>query len=389
MKIERVNLYKPLLSFVGDFSISQKKWHSANNIVVEIIADQGECKGYGEGAPRQYITGEPTESISKSACKRICSFIHEDTFPWELNDVSQIWDFLDILPKGSENNAAICAIEMALLDALGKAQNKYITDYFSKDFYAGTVHYQATITLGNKQRIKEISQLIKKLGINHLRVKMGKDFKQNQETLETVNRVYGNDCDISLDPNSVWDRELAFKHIPLIKKYNVKVVEEPMMSDNPALSEFVAVMRSVGVMLMACHSATTLEDMERIVSNNHYQMVNVKLSRSGGFRRSLRIIDYLRTNKRFFQIGCHLGESGVLSAGGRALSLLSGDALCCDGSYDQFLLKENITKKHVTFGPGGEAGPLDDPGLGAEIDKECLVRLSDGAPIQTISNPFY
>jgi len=388
MKIERVNLYKILLSFVGDFSISQKKWYSANNIVVEIIADQGEFKGYGEGAPRQYITGESKESVSKSACKKVCSFIQKDTFPWELNDVSQIWDFIDILPKGNENNAAICAIEMALLDALGKAQNKYIIDYFPKDFYADKVHYEATITLGNKQRIKEISQLIKKLGIDHLRVKMGKDFKQNKETLETVNMVYGNDCDIILDPNGVWDRELALKHIPLIKKYNVKVVEEPMMSDNPALSEFVEVMRSLGVMLMACHSATTLEDVERLVSNNHYQMVNVKLSRSGGFRRSLRIIDYLRTKKRFFQIGCHLGESGVLSAGGRALSLLSGDALYCDGSYDQFLLKANITKKDVSFGPGGEAGPLDGPGLGVAIDKECLVRLSDGAPIQTISNPL-
>jgi len=389
VRIDRVNIYKIVLSFVGDFSISRKKWSSVNNIVVEIIANQGEIKGYGEGAPRLYVTGESSEYVNRSAIESVNSFLQKDTFPWELNDISQIWDFIDILPKGNENNAAICAIEMALLDSLGKSQDKSIIDYFPKDFYTDKVHYGATITLGNKQRIKEISQLTKKLGIDHLRVKMCKDFKQNKETLETVNLVYGNDCDISLDPNGVWDRELAFKHVPLIKEYKVRVVEEPMMSDNPALSEFAEIMRSLGVILMACHSVTTLEDVERIVSKDHYQMVNVKLSRSGGFRRSLRMIDYLRTNKRFFQIGCHLGESGVLSAGGRALGLLCGDALYYDGSYDRFILKDNITKESVSFGPGGEAGPLDGSGLGVEIDKECLLRLSDGAPIQTISNPLY
>ena len=388
MQIERVNLYKILLSFAGDFSISENKWYSVNNILAEIIANQGEIKGYGEGAPRLYVTGESSEYVNRSAIESVSSFLHKDMFPWELSDVSQIWNFIDILPKSNENNAAICAIEMALLDSLGKSQDKSIIDYFPKDFYTDKVHYGATITLGNKQRIKEICQLTKKLGIDHLRVKMGKDFKKNKETLETVNMVYGNDCDISLDPNGVWDRELALKHVWLIKEYKVRVVEEPMMSDNPALPEFAEKMRSIGVILMACHSVTTLEDVERIINKDLYQMVNVKLSRSGGFRRSLRMIDFLRTNERFFQIGCHLGESGVLSAGGRALGLLCGDALYYDGSYDKFLLKENITKENVSFGAGGEAGPLDGPGLGVEIDKECLLHLSNGAPIQTISNPL-
>jgi len=272
---------------------------------------------------------------------------------------------------------------------IGKEPKQYITDYFPHNFSTDKLRYGATITLGNKKRIKEISQLTKKLGLEHLRVKMGKDIKQNKETLETVNMIYGNDCDITLDPNGVWDRDLALKHVPFIEKYNVKIVEEPMMNDNPAISEFAKTMKSLGVILMACHSVTTLEDVQRMVKDDHYQMVNVKVSRSGGLKRSLAMIDYLRTHNRFFQIGCHLGESGILSAGGRALGLLCGDALYYDGSYDNYILKENITKEGVSFGPRGEAGPLDGSGLGVEIDNTCLLHLSDGESIQKIANPSY
>ena len=116
-------------------------------------------------------------------------------------------------------------------------------------------------------------------------------------------------------------------------------------------------------------------------------MVNVRLSKCGGFRNSLRIIDYLRQNKVSFQIGCHLGESGILSAAGRALCLLCKDALYYDGSYDEFLLKENITKENVTFGLGGKARPLVGPGLGVEINIQNLKQLSNSAKTITVLRP--
>lgn len=384
MKIDKVNVYKISLSFTGDFSISRRKGSSAKNVVVEVVADQGEIEGYGEGAPVEFVTGETQEGVAKS----VSNFVQKNSFPWELDDVSQIWDFIDSLPKGKENNAAICAVEIALLDALGKSQNKSITDFFSKDFYTSAVYYGAAITLGNKQRIMEICRLIDSLGITNLRIKLGSDFEQNKDAIETVGLIFGDDCDLRIDPNGVWDRDLAFKHVPLIKKYNVKIVEEPMNPLDPGFIEFAGLMKSCGVILMACETAPTLGDVERIIKDGYYEMINVKLSRSGGFRRSLRIIERIRNSGLSFQIGCILGESGILSAAGRALSLLCGDAAYYDGSYDRWMLKENTATEDVSFGPGGKAGPLDGPGLGVEINRESLMRLSDGSPSVTILNPL-
>jgi len=384
MKIDKVNVYKIFLPFTGDFSISRKKGSSANNIVVEVVADKREIKGYGEGAPIRFVTGETQEGTAKSASR----FVQKNSFPWKLDNVSQIWDFIDSLPKGKESNAAICAIEIALLDALGKSQKKFILDYFSKDFYTGAVYYGAAIPLGNKSRIMELCELIRKLRINQLRIKMDKNFEQNKEAVEIVNLVFGDDYDLRIDPNGVWDRNLAFKHVPLIKKYKVKIVEEPMSYLDPGFIEFVELMKSYGVILMACETVCTLEDLERIIKDDYYNMTNVKLCRSGGFRRSLKMIKRIRSSGLSFQIGCTLGESGILSAAGRALSLLCRDAVYHDGSYDRFMLKENITTEDVSFGPGGKAGPLDSPGLGVKINKESLMHLSNGSPSLTISNPL-
>jgi len=384
MLIEQLNVHKISLPFSGDFSHSRKKGSSANNIIVEVIANHGETKGYGEGAPRRYVTGESQESVIKT----INHLLQEDSFPWELNDVSQIWDFVDRLPDRKEHNSAICALEMALLDSLSKSQNKSALEYFQKDFYTSTIYYGATIPLVNNQRAMEVCRLIEKMRIDKLRLKMGKDLEQNKEAIKIVRLVFGNNCDLRIDSNGAWDYELALKHVPLVKEYKVKVVEQPMMPTDPGIADLSSTMQTNGIILMADEAACSLREVETIVRKGCYKMINVRLSKCGGFRRSLRTIDKLRARGLSFQIGCQLGESGILSAAGRALSLLCRDAVYYDGSYDKFLLKENITIEDVSFGPGGKAGPLDASGLGVKINRENLMQLSDGSPSLMISSPL-
>jgi len=126
-----------------------------------------------------------------------------------------------------------------------------------------------------------------------------------------------------------------------------------MRPNDPETADFAGLMQKAGVILMADESACSLDDMKKIAQEGFYKMINVRLSKCGGFRNSLKIIEYLRRNGISFQIGCHLGESGILSAAGRILCLLCSDAVYCDGSYDEFLLEKNVTVEDVSMGPGG------------------------------------
>jgi L-Ala-D/L-Glu epimerase len=382
VRIDNVRIYGITLPFVSDFSHSLRKRFHVNNIIVEVVVEKDVIKGYGEGAPRSYVTGES----QKSAAKSIYGFTQRDNFPWELEDISQIWDFIDSLHDGKVHNAAICALETALLDAFGKSENKNITEYFPKDYYTDNVYYGGAIPLAGKQRIMELCQLIKTMGIKKLRMKLGKDVEQNKEMLETVHAVFGGDYDLRVDINCAWDSKLAFMNIPLIQKYKVKAIEQPMKPNDPDIADFANLMQTEGVILMADESACSLDDMEKIAKEGYYKMINVRLSKCGGFRNSFKIIDRLRMKGILFQIGCQLGESGILSAAGRMLCLLCRDALYYDGSYDEFMLKENTTFENVSFGPGGKAGPLKGPGLGINVNPRQLKNMCYDSTVINTSN---
>ena len=210
-----------------------------------------------------------------------------------------------------------------------------------------------------------------------LKLKLGSVFSENESTLKVIRSQFGKACDLKVDVNGVWDRQIAGRHIDLIKEYEVKVVEQPMSPGDPDIGVFAHAIKKNGTRLMADESACTLKETQEAMQEGCYDMMNMRLSKCGGFRNSIKMIDYLRKHRIPFQIGCQLGESGLLSAAGRVLSLLCNDALYYDGSYDEFLLKENITTENVTFELGGEAGPLDAPGLGVEVNGKNLVRLSE------------
>jgi L-alanine-DL-glutamate epimerase-like enolase superfamily enzyme len=251
-------------------------------------------------------------------------------------------------------------------------------DYLPDTFVSQNVFYGAVLPLDHTRRIKEMSRIILSLGIRRVKVKVGRDLEENQSILETVCSVLDKGCHLKVDVNGAWDREAALKHLSLIADYHVEAVEQPLAPGDPEIAEVSNRLKACGVKVMADESACSFHEVNTLVEEGHYNMVNVRLSKCGGFRRSLRIIDFLRNKGVSYQVACQLGESGILSAAGRALSLHCKDALYHDGSYDRFLLKENVTKQNVSFGQGGQAGPLGGVGLGVEVIGSNLRRLSCG-----------
>jgi muconate cycloisomerase len=280
------------------------------------------------------------------------------------------------LPDKREHNAALCGLELALLDVLGKSEGKSIMDYLPKAFLSKKIHYGAILPLDHTERIEKLTRIIRGLDIRRVKIKMGRDLKENQEICQTVYSVLGKDCELKVDVNGAWERETALDHLSLIADYHVEVVEQPLAPGAPDIAEVSGRLKACGAKIMADESASSFHDVKMLVEEGHYNMINVRLSKCGGFRRSFRIIDFLREKGVPYQVACQLGESGILSAAGRALSLHCKDALYHDGSYDEFLLKENVTTQNVSFGRGGEAGPLGGVGLGVEVSGSILRRLS-------------
>lgn len=375
MGIKEISVNKIKLPFATEFSHSLRKRLSVRNVFVLLKDSNGEVLGCGEGAPRTYVTGENPETTISN----IQYLVKNKKFPWKLDSIEQVWDYIDSLPDSKEMNSAICAIEMALLDSLAKIREKHVMDFFSQDYLTSSIIYGGAIPLASVNKAKYICGLIKSMGINKLKLKMGKDYSQNMALLEVIAETFQKGYELKVDINGVWDKKIGRQHIPLLKDYGVKILEQPISPDSNDIHDFFNMTAKQNIVLMADESACSLKEMEKISKEKYYGMINVRLSKCGGLRRSLKIIDYLRSVGLSFQIGCQLGESGLLSAAGRILCLLSSDAEYYDGSYDKYLLDENITKKNVSFEYGGIAYPLKGVGLGIDIDPVKFKKLSESS----------
>jgi len=379
LKIKTINIYKLRLPFRLTFSHSLKKANSADNIIVEILTNS--LKGYGESGPRPYVTGETQET----ALRDVPALALSKKFPWDMDNLHQVKDFIRSVSEGKSRNAALCALELALLDLLAKSKGFRLLGLFPTKHLSEKVCYGGVAPLGNQKIISKICIIFKDIGINTIRLKLGQDYEQNRQSMRTVWEVMGRDCDLRVDVNGAWNLELARQHLPLLISNNISMVEQPLLPQDSGWKGLGEIFKSQGIKLMADESVCSMEELEKIIEEGAIDSINIRISKCGGFLNSLKMINRIRDAGLGFQIGCQLGESGILSAAGRSLSLISPDAFYHDGSYDNMLLEKNITTQDVSFGKGGWAMPLDGTGLGVQIEHEALSRFSNS--MVTISRP--
>jgi muconate cycloisomerase len=112
------------------------------------------------------------------------------------------------------------------------------------------------------------------------------------------------------------------------------------------------------------------------VARRTADLFNVRLSKCGGILASLRIIALAQRSGLGVQLGCHPGETALLSAAGRHLASRVAGLRYVEGSYDRHILAANLTRQDITFGYGGWARALDGPGLGVDVDPAALEALT-------------
>jgi muconate cycloisomerase len=126
---------------------------------------------------------------------------------------------------------------------------------------------------------------------------------------------------------------------------------------------------------MLDESLCSIGDAERAVAGGTCDLFNIRLSKCGGLIDSLRIAALAQRAGLGFQLGCQVGETGILSALGRQFATTVTGARYLEGSFDRFLVRERLTHEDLTFGIGGWAPRLAGPGLGVTIDEQAVERV--------------
>lgn len=344
-----------------------------DNLLVRVQLADGSV-GWGEGVPREYVTGE-TVDTALALLKRtdlraqlgVCR-----TFVDAVGACERLT--LPAVPgdaRGVAGNAARCALELALLDAYGRRFGENlstVTRLAAPDLFdpRPRVQYSGVIlsAKGWKARVAAVGQRV--YGFAALKVKVGVAGSDDARRLRTIRRCVGPGIDLRVDANEAFPAADAVGHIRALLPARVSSVEQPVAHEDAAA--LPGIRKAAGVPVVLDESLCSMVDAELAHANGWCDAFNLRLSKCGGFIPTLRLAEFARAGGLWVQLGCQVGESGVLSAAGRHFATSVRDVRHREGSFDRRLLHDWLTEEDVTFGRGGFAPALTGPGTAVTPD---------------------
>jgi muconate cycloisomerase len=352
-----------------------------DNLVIRCVLKDGK-EGFGEGVPREYVTGETIASTIE--------LLKKSDLPAQLDSCADFASAMAMIERvrlaevpgddrNCQGNAARCALELALLDAYGKLYGENlstVTKQLAPDVYDARpgVRYSGVITSARGWKARLAAVGMRLYGFQQMKIKVGIQGQDDVKRLRTIRRCVGQSMDLRVDANEAWRPNEAAARIQELEPFQITSVEQPVPhADVTALAE---IRKHVKTPIMLDESVCGLVDAERAVEQKTCDRFNLRLSKCGGYIASLRLMQLAKKNQVGCQLGCQVGETALLSAAGRHFAATVGGLYAAEGSYDRHLVREALGEEDLTFGRGGWGSILVGTGLGVTVDPAALARVT-------------
>jgi L-alanine-DL-glutamate epimerase-like enolase superfamily enzyme len=223
----------------------------------------------------------------------------------------------------------------------------------------------------NQPSFYRLLHVIRDMHMAFVKIKVGN--KRDLEVLSLAREILGHKVDLRVDANGAWSAAEAEQRIRAMMPYGISAVEQPVPKHD--LAGLIRLSNRMDTPVIADESLCSEHDAEDLASSRACQVFNLRLSKCGGILAANRMFTIGQKQGIAAQLGCQVGETGILSAAGRQFAM-SHKLRYLEGSYSNYILKEDIVNEPVEFGPGGVAQPLIGDGLGISINEEVLQRLT-------------
>ena len=256
------------------FRISRGSRTEAQVIVVTV--SDGEHVGHGEGVPiRRYnqSTGSVVGEIESIKSQKNLDRNRLQT----------------LLPAGAARDALDCA----LWDLEAKNSGKRVWKLANMPT-VDQVETSFTISLDAPEKMAAAAKAAAARPI--LKLKLGGE-GLDLSRVEAVRKAAPN-TRLLIDANESWSPEHYQKIVPALKKLDVELIEQPFPADADEVLEAL----DHPIPVCADESCHTTIDLPRL--KNRYEVVNVKLDKTGGLTEALRLCKSARESGFKLLIGC-------------------------------------------------------------------------------------
>ena len=271
-----------------------------------------------------------------------------------------------------DNHFAKCAIEMALLDYLGKSRGMSLSSLFGGRLY-DRLPVAWTLASGDTSKdIAEAQAMLDQRRHNIFKLKIGLNtVKADIAHVAAIKRALGDHICLRVDVNQAWSESVAGPAIAALEDVGVELVEQPIALSNRRGMARLAAKANVAIMAdEPLHGPETAFDF---ASAGAADVFAVKIMQSGGLYAAARVAAIADAAG----IGLYGGTMLEGAVGTIAAAHLFSTFPHLEWGTELFgplLLIEEILTEPLDYSEFSLRVP-DGPGLGIALDEACLNRF--------------
>ncbi len=292
-EITGATIYRLKIPLNMAFTISLGSTDFYDAVVVELRFS--DIIGYGEAETVQQITGETPEVLFDVSAGILASMEGQS-----FESVEDVSLFITSFCHG--NNAAKSAVDMAFHDALGKMHGISVADLLGGSMRPRITSF--TIPIGDVNENLKLLDRYQKAGARIIKVKVGKSATKDAERLTVIAGKLDDGVTFFADANQGYRLTDAVKISEILYRNEALFFEQPMIRND--LVAFRNLRRKAGIPIMLDESISSPKDVLDAVCADAADMVNVKLSKSGGIRNAVKTLVAAQAAGLDAMVGCML-----------------------------------------------------------------------------------
>jgi len=381
MKIVKISLYQYDEPFKLGFHSPQTLRSRAESIIVRLEFANG-ISGYGESTPRTYVTGEDRSTVVQV----IQNFFSSILLSHEIHTKDDVEDVLiklesECLKKNILHyNSALGAIDIALLDSLGKLQKIPVTNFLGSIVREKAL-YSISIPFLPLQKIKELFFQLPKSNVKYVKVLVGESESKNVKRVSLVRSLFGDHVDIRVEANGKWTFQQAVFNLEKLEKFNITAVEQPVANDD--IVGLQRLKKAIKIPIIVDESMCSLSDAKNLIEKEACDILNIKISKCGGLLRSMEIAHFAQSQNISCQLGAHVGETEILRAAGKSFAFTIPSLVYLEGA--SFLLLEYSCSNNRFEIKNKREDRVSNFGLGIKLTNQQLI-MKHCVPIVELSD---
>lgn len=363
MKVKRVEavplgipLKKPILMAGRE--------HALAETVLVRVETTGRFAGYGEAPVAPFLTGETTQSVLAAVEMLSQAIIGKDA-----RNFVALSETIHGAIVG--NSAAKAAVDVALHDAIARDYQIPLYRLLGGQTQS---EFSCLTLIGNSNQARDLADVAARRtdGYTAFKLKVANgDLAEEAATLIEMRKMLGPRALVCADANAGWTTAEAIRFVKLVESASPEFLEQPISTEN--IDGMVRVSRASSVPISADESIHDVADIRWLLSRGAVSGGAFKIMKLEGITRCLAAVRLCRALDGDVNLSGKLGETSVANAATLSVATAVGGVTWGLSITNNYLL-DDIVKTPLAV-RGGRIHPIEEPGLGVEIDEAKVSRF--------------